>query len=509
MLQDQLREGEVKAVGGKCRQIICRGLLEAKTRAVNVQVSSMIEHCARDVDSDDLLEPIGKRDAQAANSASHLQRAAAPQCEPQRRSSLERSVHLDPAAGEELVPIPTAEPLVGLGQDRPLRIDATEVLPVLLAACVREAGQHANSFACAVGLAGRRRVMRVLARCLPILPAMPVALVLCTTILGATFLAGLHPAPKNAFEASGTLVVPAESPGVEQRTRQAAALLAQPSILATALETANVEEDAERATERLSVDPHPSAGVVGFRIAGATSDEAKRLAEGLGAATVEGLRLGGSAGPLAPAVAGDFEGGLDNWSATGPENRRATISRTPEGKYGDGSLRIRCSGARGCGASRSLSHRFSAGRTLAVTAWVRSRQPSRVRLTLGNCCDDGVIGRPRSVGGRWRRLELGWTPLDTGSGVVLALQNVGSRPTDVDLDAVAVRDTRLSPQGLTPAEERGRFGESASAVAPPVRVVSSGTGSTLAWGAAGACLGLLIGLIGLFAARLSRRRIPA
>jgi hypothetical protein len=341
--------------------------------------------------------------------------------------------------------------------------------------------------------------------CLPILHAMPVALVICAAILGATILSALHPAPEDAFEAAGTIVVPAESPGIEQRTRQAASLLAQPSTLATALEAAQSSDEAETSTDRLSVEPDLSAGVVAFRIAGATSDEARRLGDSLSAATVEALRS--TAGSLARRVAGDFEEGFDDWTSTGPPGERASITRTPEGRYGDGALRIRCRGARGCGAARSLARRVRAGRSLAVTAWVRSPEPSRVRLTLGNSSQDGVIGRPRSVGERWRRLGLLWTPRDEARIVVLALQSIGAGL--VDLDAVALRDTRMNPEAPTVAQERGRFGESAPAIATPVRVVSSGNGSTLAWGATGAGLGLLIGLIGLIAAGLARQRITA
>lgn len=340
---------------------------------------------------------------------------------------------------------------------------------------------------------------------------MPLALVICTAILGATFLAALHPAPKEAFEATGTVVVPADSPGLEQRTRQVANLLRQPSMMAVALEATQSSDEAGSSAGRLSVKPDLSAGVVEFRVRGTKSDEARRLGEELSAAVVKGLRLGRSAaGRLAPQVAGDFEYGLDDWSATGPENQLATIARTPEGRYGDGALRIRCVGGEGCGAARSLNRPVRALRSLAVTAWVRSRQPSRVRLTLGTCCDDGAIGRPERVNERWRRLEVGWTPRSGDrKTVVLAMQSANPGPSEVDLDAVALRDTRSSPEAPPPAEERRRFGQSTGVVATPVRVVSSGDGSTLAWGAIGAGLGLLIGLIGVVAARLARRRIGA
>ena len=90
---------------------------------------------------------LSKCHAQAADPTSHIQRAAALRRQPPRCGALKRAVYLDPAAGEELVPVPPAKPLVRVREDRPFGVDATEILPILLAARVRGFRQHCDSFA--------------------------------------------------------------------------------------------------------------------------------------------------------------------------------------------------------------------------------------------------------------------------------------------------------------------------------------------------------------------------
>src|SRR4051812_39082849 len=82
------------------------------------------------VDAHHLVEVRSQCDAQSSEAAPDVERALGAGEEAVGLRAPDDRVHLRPAAREDLVAIPPAEPLVGLREDRPLRIDPSEVVPV-------------------------------------------------------------------------------------------------------------------------------------------------------------------------------------------------------------------------------------------------------------------------------------------------------------------------------------------------------------------------------------------
>jgi hypothetical protein len=325
-------------------------------------------------------------------------------------------------------------------------------------------------------------------------------------VAGAALFSALHPAPRDAYEAAGTIVIPAgrEAPQVEVRTRQAAELLRQPNVVGEALERALQASEPERALRGLSVEPRPDAGVVRFSVRAATAATATRLAEELGRVAVQALQRGHATGErFGLRVAGDFEVDLNGWGPTGQDEGLARVGLVPGGRYGGGALRFLCEAAEGCGVARVIEGRFPAGRPVSLSAWVRGRRPSNVLLALGSADRNDRELREAFVDESWRRLAVSWTPREAESRISLAVANAGPGLADADVDGVILVDEGAP---LTEAAERRLFAERGFAYATGVRIVSSRTGSTLSWAAIGAVVGLLVGLAGVLGWTLARGR---
>jgi hypothetical protein len=326
-------------------------------------------------------------------------------------------------------------------------------------------------------------------------------------VAGAALFAALHPAPRDAYEAAATLVIPVRGSAaadVAPRTLQAAELVSQPSIVGEALERALQGSEPGRVLRGLDVESRPAAGIVRFSVRAATAENATRLAEALARVTVEALQRGRSTGErFGLRILGDFETGTDGWASTGTGDGLAAMGLVPGGKYGGSALRALCDVAAGCGAARVIHGRFRQGQAVTLTAWVRGRQPSRVLLALGSTgATDRAITRA-TVDRNWQRLEVRWVPMRDESRIFLAVNNAGPGLSDVDIDGVL-----LLAEGdrLSDAQEQRLFAERGYAYATQARIVGSRTGRTVRWAAIGAAAGLAVGLAAVGAWTLAVRR---
>ena len=104
--------------------------LEAAVRTVAVDRAGLFDHPRGDVDSDCLVEPLGQRPRQTAGAAAEVECVATRVRQSKAGRTLEHGVDLGTPAREERVPLPILEPLVGVGEDRPVEILGGEVIPV-------------------------------------------------------------------------------------------------------------------------------------------------------------------------------------------------------------------------------------------------------------------------------------------------------------------------------------------------------------------------------------------
>jgi hypothetical protein len=333
------------------------------------------------------------------------------------------------------------------------------------------------------------------------------AIVMAATVAGAALFAALHPAPRDAYEAAATLVIPvqdSDAAEVAPRTLQAAELIRQPSIVGQALERAFQGSEPGRVLSGMDVEPRPRAGIVRFSVRAATARNATLLAEELARVTVEALQRGRSTGErFGLRIVGDFEVGTDRWGPTGTGDGLAAVGLVPGGRYGGSALRALCDVTAGCGVARVIQGRFQRGRPVTLTAWVRGRQPSRVLLALGSGRTNDRGGTTAAVGREWRRLEVRWVPAQDESLASLALNNAGPGLSDVDLDGVLLV---TDGDRLSEAQEQRLFAERGHAYATPPRIVGSRTGRTVRWAAIGAVAGLVVGVASMVAWTLAGRR---
>jgi hypothetical protein len=326
-------------------------------------------------------------------------------------------------------------------------------------------------------------------------------------VAGAAFFAAQHPAPRDAYKAAGTIVIPIKgeaTAGATARTLQAAELLRQPYVVSEALARAQQGSEPEGVLRELDVGAKPSAGIVGFSVRAATAATAGNLAEALGRVVVGLLQLGQATGDrFGLRIVGDFEVDAEGWGATGPEDGVGLVGVFPNGRYGGSSLRALCETAEGCGAARVIEGRFPKGRPVTVTAWIRGRRPSRVLLVLGDVTGRALRDTRADVGDEWRRFAVVWTPERNERRISLQVVNGGAGPSDVMIDGVLLV---TGSDAVTEGRESRIFAERGYAYTSPIRIVGSRTGSTLEWALIGAGVGLLVGLAGLGAAMLARRR---
>jgi hypothetical protein len=331
---------------------------------------------------------------------------------------------------------------------------------------------------------------------------------MAATVASAALFAALHPAPRDAYEAAGTLVIPVSArgtPELKSRTLQAAELLRQPSIVSQALERALQGSEPAAALRGLEVEPRPEAGIVRFSVRAASAITAARLAEELGRVAVEALQRGRATGErFGLRIVGDFETDRDRWGPTGVGAGIAAAGLVPTGRYGGGALRALCRVAAGCGVARVIEGSFPRGRPVTMSAWIRGRQPSRVLVALGSATRGDDRTKEEAVVGRaWRRIVVHWTPARDESLASLTVSNAGPGLSDVDVDGVLLLS---GAEALSEADERRLFAERGFAYATPVRVVGSRTGRTLRWAALGAGAGLVVGLAGVVGWTLAARR---
>ena len=337
-------------------------------------------------------------------------------------------------------------------------------------------------------------------------PRVRLALVIAAIVAGAAIFAALHPAPRDAYEAAGTIVIPPGSSSAELRARtlQAAELMGQPNVVGESLERALQGSEPDEALRGLEVEPSPQTGLVRYSVRSATAETASRLAEALGRVTVESLQRGRPTGErFGLRIVGDFEVDANGWTPAGSEQGIARVGLVPGGRYGGSALRALCDVAAGCGAARVLEGRFPEGRALTLSAWVRGRQPSRVLLALGSATRSDRELVEASVGSEWKRLVVRWRPRQDESRIALGVNNAGPGLSDVDIDGVVIV-TDGAP--LDVAAERRVFAERGYAYATAVRIVGSRTGRTVRWAALGAGAGLLVGLAAAAAWTLASRR---
>lgn len=341
---------------------------------------------------------------------------------------------------------------------------------------------------------------------------MRLAVVLAAAVAGAALLAGLNPAPRDAYVAAGALVVVAD-PGApaatSAQTLQAAEVLTLPAVVAEAAERSLLVGDGEGVRRRLDVVPRPEAGVVRYSVRGATPETAVRLGEALGRVAAEVLRVGRPPGDrFGLRVVGDFELDADGWRPAGSEAGLALVGVVPEGRYGGSALRVQCDVAAGCGAARTLEGRFSAGRPLRLSAWVRGRQPSRVLVSLGSADRVDRMSAETLVGRGWRRLAVTWRPRRDENRISLSITNPGPSSADVDIDGVVLVIERALLSG---SEERRLFAARDRVYAASVRIVGVKTGPTFTWAVRGGAAGLLVGLaaVAAWTAAVGRRRRAA
>jgi hypothetical protein len=333
------------------------------------------------------------------------------------------------------------------------------------------------------------------------------AIVMAATVAGAALFAALHPAPRDAYEAAATLVIPVRGSAtaeVAPRTLQAAELVRQPSVVGQALERALQGSEPGKVLRGMEVEPRPAAGIVRFSVRAATADNATRLAEELARVTVETLQRGRSTGErFGLRILGDFETGNDGWASTGTGDGLAAVGLVPGGRYGGSALRALCDVTAGCGAARVIEGRFLQGQPVTLTAWVRGRQPSRVLLALGSARSKDRATTTASVDREWKRLELRWIPARDERRIAVAVNNAGPGLSDVDIDGVLLL---ADGDRLSDAQERRLFAERGYAYATPARIVGSRTGRTLRWAAIGAAAGLAVGLAAVGAWTFALRR---
>jgi hypothetical protein len=333
------------------------------------------------------------------------------------------------------------------------------------------------------------------------------AIVMAASVAGAAVFAATHPAPRDAYEAAGAIVIPSKDGAISERvslTRQAAELLRQPGVVSEALDRASQGSEPGSVLQRLDVKSRPEAGIVGFSVRASTRVTARTLAESLGRVVVQVIQLGQSSGELfGLRIVGDFEVGTDGWGATGPENGLGAVGIVSHGRYGGNALRVRCEVAAGCGASRVMRGQFRAGRVVTTSIWLRGRRTSSVLIVLGSASTREHADERAKVGRRWRRFVVRWTPIRNESRIAIQVVNAGPRSSDVELDGALLFTERGV---LTQARERTLFAERRHAYVAPVRIVASRTGRTLTWALIGACAGLLIGLAAVSAWTFALRR---
>jgi hypothetical protein len=278
------------------------------------------------------------------------------------------------------------------------------------------------------------------------------AFVLAAAVVGSALLAWQHPAPSNAYEAAGTLVVrtPGSTPaGVALTTRQVADLLTAPSLVSQALQQALQSGSPGTTLRTLRVHARPDAGVIRYSVDGSSRDTAASLAGQLGVVVVQ--TIDGTI-PKGQSVlaADDFELGSGDWGATGVPGHVASIREVHGGLFESRGLRIACGASLGCGASRVLNGTFPAGRPLTLSVWARgrARRPSSVLAALGATATDRAKGPPALVGRAWKRLAVRWTPARRESQAVLTVAATGAGPVDVVIDGALLQKGRdiLSPR---------------------------------------------------------------
>lgn len=319
--------------------------------------------------------------------------------------------------------------------------------------------------------------------------------------LGAVVGVVTDPTPPVRYRAQVDVRVDAASPArqaVAWRTLRAAAQTAQ------VREAVNTAVVAGGASVSIRVTGDSESGLLSLQTEASSQPRASAAANAAAAAAVAyGEMVGG--GPGAPRQF-SFEGSLDGWGlgkglfVFPPMQLALTTAVAHTGRR---SLSANCLAA-GCGPFVRLEQPYRGQVAYRAMGWIRATPSTRLRLVLGSTADDVNVSRTVSVGPRWRRLEVRWTPRQDARLAITAFQLRSSGATHLNVDDVSV-----GPVGPTKAATPSPgVGDRYSVLAP---AVSAGVlkGKAGPWALGGAATGFLVGLAAAGAGAAAGRRRPA
>lgn len=322
--------------------------------------------------------------------------------------------------------------------------------------------------------------------------------VVCTSLIGASLGATLHPPPTDRFRAESSVIIPR---GSHVSVHFVADLAEQSARFALAKEIADSPDSVESLRNRTTVRPNPN-GLVTIATTGGTPSEATAIANALAddtAFTAERTQPPLGAGPKL--IVGDFEGGIGAWKAPSQFNLppRRVQSSSSISRFNRFSLRVNCPGESGCGPSSLIPFPFNRGVSYTVTAWLRSRDGARLSLLLGASPKDYAASPATKVGSSWIRVGVIWTPRRDERLAEVDVQTVGTVPVVYYVDGVSMR--RSDRAGLVRPTKRPSqfehvlFSHHHVVFASTARPTGVESGATLPWGVAGLGAGLFVGLV--------------
>ena len=317
------------------------------------------------------------------------------------------------------------------------------------------------------------------------------------TVAGAAVGAGLHPAPK--FRYTAEAVIDSHGARSDYAARKRLARLVETfdlgQVTQAVRETTNLTGDirnrvtvsANSATDLVRVKARERSPTAAVALANAYATQAVNFVKVLD--SVRGERL-----PL-----GDFESGLDGWSAVSrfaaPPTSLRVVHNTA--RFSSSALRVTCAPQAGCGPSLHIYYPFEARTIYEAAGWARaSTGRPRTTMVFGANPSDYTAIVPIRLRKSWTRYRVRWNPRHDHPVAELTFQTAAKRPAQFYVDGVSmsVGVSNVARRSDGGANEARVFTNRLSADISPASPGRTIRSRTARWAVIGAVVGLAAAL---------------